>query len=92
LAYRNIADKNPEVFAVGRLLSRMAEIPVEDPDLLRSPAERRRPVTIAPTRRSNTSLICWPQLDPTVTARSRPPDRNVNSCPHSLCRFQFAYH
>jgi hypothetical protein len=42
LAHCNIAYKNLEVFAVGRLLSRVAEIPVEDPDLLPSPAERLR--------------------------------------------------
>jgi hypothetical protein len=30
---------------------------------------RSRPRTIAPTKLSNTSWICWPRLDPTVTFR-----------------------
>src|SRR5215467_6100953 len=42
LTHCDIADQSLEVVAMGRLLSRVAEIGIEDPDLLRHPAERLR--------------------------------------------------
>jgi hypothetical protein len=42
MTHCHIADKSLEVVAMGRLLARVAEIPVEDPDLLWRPAERLR--------------------------------------------------
>src|SRR5215467_10418528 len=40
LPHSHVAHKGLEVVALGRQLSRLAEIPVEDSDLLRSPTQR----------------------------------------------------
>jgi hypothetical protein len=42
MTHCHIVDKGLEVVAMGRLLARVAEIPVEDPNLVRRPAERLR--------------------------------------------------
>jgi hypothetical protein len=48
-----------------------------NPILSTDPTVALRPPTIGPIKQSNTSLTCWPQLDPTVTAKQRrPPHRS----------------
>src|ERR1700758_784838 len=48
-----------------------------NPILSTDPTVALRPPTIGPIKQSNTLLSCWPQLDPTVTAKQRrPPHRS----------------